>query len=529
MALLGKPVVAGVCRGAIRPCCLAVVLCSFLSAARGEAAEPPSRPNILFIFTDDHAPHAIGAYGSKINKTPHIDRLAERGAVFENCFCTNSICAPSRAVVLTGVHSHINGVLDNRQRFDTKQPTFTKLLQEAGYETAMIGKWHLKADPVGFDHWEILPGQGDYYNPVFRTPEGTRKYTGYVTDITTNLALRWLEKKRDRDKPFLLMCQHKAPHRSWMPGPRHLNMYDGVDIPEPETLFDDYSGRGSAARRQAMTLARHMFDAYDLKISPPAPGNHADARMWQATYGRLNSQQREDWDTAYGAKNEAYRRANLSGRELVRWRYQRYIKDYLRCIASVDDNIGRMLEYLDEAGLSANTVVVYSSDQGFFLGDHGWYDKRWMYEESLRMPLVVAWPGVIEPGTRIEQLVQNLDFAPTFLTMAGVDLPETMQGRSLVGLLGDEKPARWRTSIYYHYHEFPGPHSVARHYGVRTERYKLIYYYQLGEWELFDLQEDPNEQTSVYDDPASQPLVAELKDELRRLRRQYGDNTGGTF
>lgn len=469
------------------------------------STQAADRPNIVFIFTDDHATHAISAYGSKINKTPNLDRIANEGMLFRNCFCTNSICAPSRAVILTGKHSHLNGVLDNSLTFDGSQQTFPKLLQKAGYQTAMIGKWHLKSEPTGFDHWMVLLGQGTYYNPVFRTPEGQVKKIGYCTDIVTDEALTWLKEGRDQDKPFLLMYQHKAPHREWAPGPNHLTMYDGETIPEPPTLFDDYEGRSSAAKQQAMTLEKH-FTARDAKLV--APGN-------------LTPEQLEAWNAAYGPKNQKFKEENPTGPDLVRWRYQRYIKDYLRCIASVDDNVGRVLDYLEESGLDKNTVVVYSSDQGFYLGDHGWYDKRWMYEESLRMPFMVKWPGVTKAGSVNEELVQNLDFAETFLEIAGAEIPADMQGRSTVPLLKGESPEDWRKSIYYHYYEFPGAHSVRRHYGVRTDRYKLIHYYRIGEWELFDLTQDPDELKSVYNDPKYAEVQARLSEELKRLRDQY--------
>jgi len=474
-----------------------------------KSEEPPQaaarRPNILFIFTDDHASHAISAYGSKINKTPNLDRLANEGMLFRNCFVTNSICAPSRAVILTGKHSHLNGVIDNRVRFDGSQQTFPKLLRKAGYQTAMIGKWHLKSDPTGFDYWSVLPGQGTYYNPVMKTAEGKAKYTGYTTDIVTDLTLNWLKSGRDKSKPFMLMCQHKAPHRNWQPGPKYLTLYDDVTLPEPSTLFDDYANRTSAAKTQTMTIAKHLNDK-DLKFKPP---------------GNLNAEQRQRWNAAYNPKNEAFKKENLSGKDLVRWKYQRYIKDYLRCIASVDDNVGRLLKYLDDSHLADNTVVIYSSDQGFYLGDHGWFDKRWMYEESLRMPLLVRWPGVVKPGSVDEHLVQNLDFAETFLEIAGAKPPADMQGRSIVPLLKGRAPADWRNSIYYHYYEYPGWHDVRRHCGVRTDRYKLIHYYNIKEWELFDLQKDPHELKSVYDDPAYANVVKQLTAELKRLRKVY--------
>ena len=489
------------------------------------------RANILFIFSDDHACQAIGAYGSRINRTPNIDRIADEGALFENSFCSNAICAPSRAVVLTGKFSHVNGKIDNGDPFDTSQPTFNKALQAAGYETAMIGKWHLRNDPEGFDFWKVLPGQGHYYNPDFRTPapDGsntiTERIEGYVTDIITEISLDWLRNGRDQERPFLLMCQHKAPHRNWMPGPDHHRLFEGEEIPEPETLFDDYIGRANPAANQEMSIAEHFFPAYDLKITPPDPDNEEDANNWSWSYDRLTPEQKATWEAVYGPRNEAFRDAALEGNELVRYYYQRYMKDYLRCIASVDDSVGQILDHLDEAGLAENTLVIYSSDQGFFLGEHGWYDKRWMYEESLRMPFVARWPARIPPGTRVPEMIQNIDYAPTFLEAAGLTIPGDIQGESLVPLMGGEGRGHWRESIYYHYYEFPAVHMVAKHYGVRTERYKLIHFYETDEWECFDLEADPNELHSVYEDPEYADLVAELKGELARLRELYGDKS----
>jgi arylsulfatase A-like enzyme len=474
----------------------------FVCLACDRSTEPP---NIIFIFSDDHASHAISAYGSRLNETPNIDRLAHEGMLFRNAFVTNSICAPSRAVVLTGRHSHLNGILTNRERFDSSQVTFPKLLQAAGYQTAIIGKWHLKSEPTGFDHWEVLPGQGTYYNPDFRTRDGIVKHTGYVTDIITDKVIDWLSKRRDPRRPFMLMYQHKAPHRAWEPGPAHLSLYDDVTMPEPETLFDDYQYRGSAAKTQEMTIARHLFER-DLKLVPPP---------------QLNEEQLAVWNAAYGPKNEALRGANPLGEDRVRWNYQRYIKDYLRTIASVDDNLGRLLEYLDRSGVAENTVIVYSSDQGFYLGDHGWYDKRWMYEESLRTPLIVRWPGVVESGSESSDLVQNLDFAQTLLEIAGVEPPPEMQGRSLVPLLRGAPPDDWRDAIYYQYFEYPGAHMVRRHYGVRTARYKLIHYYVIDEWELFDLQADPNELRSVHANPSYAEVRLQLEGRLAELRSLY--------
>jgi len=476
--------------------------CLFVSAVEGA----DDRPNILFIFTDDHAPHAISAYGSKINRTPNIDRLAQEGMLFRNCFCTNSICGPSRAVILTGKHSHLNGFLDNRSVFDGSQQTMPKLMQQTGYQTAMIGKWHLKSDPTGFDYWSVLTGgggQGTYYNPAFSTSSGPATHEGYVTDIITDMALEWLD-ERDDHQPFLLMYQHKAPHREWEPDPAHFDLYENENIPEPATLFDDYEGRTSATKKQEMSIAGHLTER-DLKLTAPR---------------NLTPEQLATWNKAYDPRNAAFHSAGLEGDDLVRWKYQRYIKDYLRCIASVDDNIGRVLNYLDRQGLSENTIVIYSSDQGFYLGDHGWYDKRWMYEESLRMPFIVRWPGKVKPGSVNTDLVQNLDFAETFLDVAGAPIPADMQGQSLLPLFEGKTPEDWRDSIYYQYYEYPAVHMVARHYGVRTARYKLIHYYDIGEWELFDLETDPDELKSVYDVEAYAGIRAELTAELARLRSE---------
>ncbi len=486
---------------------LALAACQVPPDADGEAGVRP-RPNILFIFTDDHASHAISAYGSRINTTPNLDRIAAEGMLFRNAFCTNSICGPSRAVILTGKHSHLNGFRTNGDKFDGSQQTVAKLLQQAGYQTAMIGKWHLKTEPTGFDFWRVLIGQGPYYNPIFKTPAGKEKIEGYTTDVITDVALEWLQKDRDPERPFLMMYQHKAPHRNWQPAPRHLNLYDDVEIPEPDTLFDDYQGRTTFAAETEMTLADHFFP-FDAKFEAPK---------------NLTESQRAAWDAAYDPKNEKFfaARDSMSKDEITRWRYQRYIKDYLRCIKAVDENVGRVLEYLEESGLADNTVVIYSSDQGFYLGDHGWYDKRWMYEESLRMPLIVRWPGQVEAGAVDEHLVQNLDYAETFLDLAQAEIPDDMQGRSFLPLmLGQDVP--WRPSIYYRYFEYPQPHRVPPHYGVRTQRHKLIYYPLREEWELFDLVQDPDELRSVYSDPANADLVQELKNELNRLRELYQD------
>lgn len=488
-------------------------------------SEMPTRPNIIFIFTDDHALQAISAYGSVINKTPNIDRLAEEGMIFRNAFCTNSICAPSRAVIQTGKHSHLNGVLDNELVFDSSQVTFPKLMRKVGYETAMIGKWHLKSVPAGFDFWKVLPGQGEYYNPDFLSPDGKERIEGYVTDIVTDFSLEWLEKGRDKEKPFMLMLQQKAPHRPWYAGPDHLTMYEDVEFPEPDNLFDDYANRAAGAALQEMEIDRHMAFAWDLKITPQTREDSiAELRYWDRI-NRFTPEQLAAWNQVYEPINHAFREANLKGKDLVRWKYQRYLRDYLKCIASVDDNIGRVLDYLDEKGLAKNTIVIYSSDQGFYLGEHGWFDKRWMYEESLHMPFIVKWPGSATPGSVNTDMVQNIDFAPTFLEIAGAPIPDDMQGRSILPLLKEEKPSDWRKSIYYHYYEYPGAHMVPKHNGVRTDRYKLINYYELGEKELFDLEKDPKEMRSIYDDPKYLNVRKELESELNRLINYYNDHT----
>lgn len=481
-----------------------------LSVNSAEAAEPVAGgakqpPNIVFMFADDHAYQAVSAYGFGLNRTPNIDRIAAEGMLFRNCYVTNSICGPSRACILTGKYSHKNGFYQNGDKFDGAQATFPKLLQSAGYQTAMIGKWHLETDPTGFDYWNILPGQGLYYNPPMIDNGKRVTHTGYVTDIIGDITLEWL-KKRDKRKPFMLFCQHKAPHREWAPAIRHLNKYDDVTIPEPETLFDDYAGRGKPAHTQDMTIAKTMTDT-DLKFKFPR---------------NLNAEQLAAWKAAYDAENEAFRKANPQGKDLVRWRYQRYIKDYLRCIDAVDENVGRVLEYLDAEGLKDNTIVVYCSDQGFYLGEHGWFDKRWIYEQSVKTPLVVRWPGTVKPGSKSDAMVANIDFAETLLEAAGVTVPTDMQGRSVIPVLAGKTPADWRRSLYYHYYEYPGPHAVRRHYGVVERRYKLVRFYEpeVDEWEMYDLEADPKELKSVHADPNYAQERARLEKELMRLRAE---------
>jgi arylsulfatase A-like enzyme len=472
-------------------------------------AAAPARPNIVFIYADDHAWQAISAYGDArhLLDTPNIDRIAKGGMRFDRCLVTNSICGPARATVLTGKYSHLNGFMNNANnaRFDGSQFTFPKLLQKAGYQTAVIGKWHLGSDPTGFDFWQVLPGQGVYYNPPMIKNGERITNSGYVTDIITDATLDWL-KQRDKTKPFLLMCQHKAPHREWEPALRYLEADHDRVYDEPPTLFDDYRGRGLAEHDQDMTIEKTMNDR-DLKLVPPPT---------------LTPEQRQPWDAYYEPRNAKFRAANPSGRDLVHWKYQRYMHDYLATLRAVDESVGRVLDYLDREGLADNTIVIYSSDQGFFLGEHGWFDKRWIFEESLRAPFIVRWPGVTRPGSVNHDLVSNLDFGETFLDVAGVPVPAEMQGHSLVPLLHGRKPADWRSSFYYQYYEYPQPHHVRPHYGVVTDRYKLIRFYGTGEdyWELFDLEKDPRELRSVYGEPEYAATQAQLTKELGRLRAE---------
>ena len=480
-----------------------------------------SPPNILFIMSDDHAYQAVSAYGHGLNHTPNIDRIAKEGAIFNRGFVTNSICAPSRAVVLTGKHSFVNGKVDNIQAFDWDQPNFAKILREAGYQTALIGKIHLKGEPQGFDYSAVLPGQGHYYNPDFIENGLSRRIKGYVTVITTRLALDWLENKRDRSKPFLLLYQQKAPHRNWKPEEKYLNLFDDKTFKPPENYFDDYQNRGTAAREQEMRVDQHARWGHDFKMRVDPDGELTDLNE---ELERFDNEQRGAWLTAYTAKNEAMKEANLTGKELSVWKFNRYIKDYLRTIQSIDDGVGEVLDYLDENGLSENTIVVYTSDQGFYLGEHGWFDKRFMYEESFRTPILMRYPKEIEAGTQIDELVQNLDFAPAFLDYAGVNIPDDMQGASFRKIANGDS-SQWRDAIYYTYYEYPSVHMVKRHYGIRTDRYKLIhFYYDVDEWELYDIEQDPAEMNNVYEDERYRSVREEMHEKLQETRERYGDS-----
>jgi arylsulfatase A-like enzyme len=466
------------------PALIAFVV-AVLGWGAGAQTPPPAaaRPNIVFIMTDDHAAHAISAYGSKVNKTPNLDRLATEGALFSSVFATNSICTPSRATILTGQYSHLNGVT-MFNRFDSARMTVARLLQQGGYHTGMIGKWHLGSDPQGFDRWEIFPGQGEYYDPVLYTATSEKKYTGrYATDVVTDLGIAFIE-GRPKDKPFFLMLHHKAPHRPWQPTHEHGAAFSARTIPEPATLWDDYATRTDALHENKQRIANDLTPQ-DLKQDPPA---------------------------------------GLTGDALTRWKYQRYMQDYLATVQSVDDSVGRVLEALDKAGLTKNTVVIYTSDQGFFLGDHGLYDKRFMYEESIRMPFLVRWPAGLAPATRVGTMVLNVDFAPTFLDLAGLPPSPAMQGRSIVPILKGRAPADWRTAMYYRYYHDPGHHNTRAHYGVRTATHKLIYFWKKDQWELFDLVKDPQEMKNLYGQPGQEQITATLKAELARLKREAKDD-----
>ncbi|MEY3412455.1 MAG: hypothetical protein RIQ70_1143, partial [Bacteroidota bacterium] len=492
------------------------------------------RPNIVFIMSDDHAYQAISAYDKRLTQTPNIDRIASEGMLFSNACVTNSICAPSRAVILTGKHSHLNGKIDNYFPFDTTNITFPQILQQNGYQTAMFGKLHFGNNPKGFDEFKILPDQGDYYNPDFITKkEGKKKFTGYVTDLITDITLNWLKNERDEEKPFFLAYLHKAPHREWLPAERHFKEYLKKTFPEPATLFDNYEGRGRASKEQEMNLLTHMNWAGDSKITPEnmdklgIKESHAyDKRNYNATIGRMNPEQRKAWDEAYGKMNEEFIKKfpTMTDKEKMQWRYQRYMQDYLGSIAAVDDGVGQVLDFLKKNNLDENTIVVYTSDQGFYLGEHGWFDKRFIFDESFKTPLLVKWPGVIKAGSKNSQMVQNLDFAQTFLEAASIKSPADMQGESLIPIFKGQGK-NFRDAAYYHYYEYPSVHMVKRHYGIVTEKYKLVhFYYDIDEWELYDRVNDKSEMKNVYNDPKYATVKAELHKKLAALRVKYKDS-----
>ena len=505
--------------------------------------------NILYIMTDDHSFQTMSCYDGRYNTTPNLDRIANEGVRFTNSFVANSLSGPSRACMLTGKHSCANRFYDNSTCvFDASQQTFPKLLQEAGYETAAIGKWHLESLPTGFDHWEIVPGQGDYYNPLFITQQNdTIQKHGYITDIITDDAIEWLDKEHDKSKPFCLLVHHKAIHRNWMADTTDLALYEDVTFPLPETFYDDYAGREAAASQQ-MSIWKDMDLAYDLKTLTPETRQTGLGKAYEGMLERLDPEQREAWDRFYSKVTEDFITASPEGKELAEWKFQRYMRDYLKVVKSLDDNVGRLLDYLEENGLLENTLVVYTSDQGFYMGEHGWFDKRFMYEESMRTPLIMRIPDdlsrKLRKGSRqthpvgtglqqdicagqprdIAELVQNIDYAPTFLDLAGADIPDDIQGESLLPLLKGEHPADWRDALYYHYYEYPAEHSVKRHYGIRTDRYKLIHFYNdIDKWELYDLQNDPHELVNLYGKPGYEALTDSLRHKLLDLQEGYND------
>jgi arylsulfatase A-like enzyme len=518
---------------------LVVVLMVTEAAAKMDSLgsnQEKGRPNIIFIMSDDHAYQAISAYDDRLIQTPNIDRIAKNGMLFSNACVTNSICAPSRATILTGKHSHLNGKTDNHFPFDTTMVTFPQLLKANGYQTAMFGKLHFGNNPKGFDQFKILPGQGVYYNPTFITKnEGNIEVEGYVTDLITDFTLDWLENERKEEEPFFLMYLHKAPHREWLPAERHIEEFSKKTFPEPSTLFDDYSGRGSAAKEAEMNLLTHMNWSGDSKLYPEVMDQLGipDASGWdkgafQREVGRMNPAQRANWDKVYGPMNDSFVKSypSMNEADKMKWRYQRYMQDYLGTIAAVDENVGRVLDFLEENGLMENTIIVYTSDQGFYLGEHGWFDKRFVYDESFKTPLMISWPGKIKPGSKSDEMVQNLDFAQTFLEAANIEAPSDMQGESLMPLLTGQSDKWDRDAVYYHYYEYPSIHMVKRHYAIVTKEYKLIhFYYDVDEWELYDRKNDPKEMKNVYDDPTYATLKKKLHGELEGLRTKYGDSS----
>lgn len=550
----------------------AALSCIVVTAqAQQKAAAATQRPNIVYIMCDDHAFQCISAYGSPISKlapTPNIDRIAERGMRFDRAFVENSLSTPSRACLMTGLYSNQNGQRQLGEGIDTTRTFFTEQLQQAGYQTAVVGKWHMGCDPKGFDYYHIYNDQGQYYNPQYRGTDTDGKYIveeGYSTDLTTDHALRFIE-HRDTNKPFCLLLHHKAPHRNWLANTKYFGMYDNVTFPMPETFYDDYETRGSAVRTQKMSVTKDMRWEQDFKV--PEMLDTANADSWDSylslmnEVNRMNPEQRIAWGKYYFPRNRRLLEARLTGKELDEWKYQNYIRDYMSVIKSVDESVGRVLDYLDSHGLTDNTIIVYTSDQGFYMGEHGWFDKRFMYEESLRTPLLIAYPGHIQPGTVCNKLVQNIDYAPTFLDLAGISKPKELPGRSLTPLFkAGDKVKGWRNSIYYHYYDYPTYHMVRKHDGVRTDRYKLIHFYgeggldavkenkyqrqpgtrehgcmtyltSLGYFEpkdsavnykeLYDLQADPHELNNLYGKPGYEKITKQLQKQLTDYRKSIG-------
>lgn len=547
---------------------LSLAALSCVTAAYAQQQKAQQHPNIVYIMCDDHAYQCISAYGSALSKlapTPNIDRLAERGMRFDRAFVENSLSTPSRACLMTGQYSHQNGQRQLGEGIDTTRTFFTELLQEAGYQTAVVGKWHMGCDPKGFDYYHVYNDQGQYWNPQYRGTDTNNEFVveeGYSTDLTTDHALSFIE-HRDPSKPFCLLLHHKAPHRNWQANLKYLGMYDDVEFPMPENFYDDYATRGSAARTQKMSVTRDMRWEQDFKVPEMLDLNNPDSKdSYNALMGEINRmtpEQRSAWGRYYFPRNRRLLEAQLKGKDLDNWKYQVYIRDYMSVIASVDESVGRVLDYLDKNGLTDNTMIVYTSDQGFYMGEHGWFDKRFMYEESLRTPLIVSYPGHTKPGSVCNRLVQNIDYAPTFLALAGVQQPKDMPGRSLVPVLANgDNVKNWRQSIYYHYYDYPTYHMVRKHDGVRTDRYKLIHFYGKGgldavsenkyqnvpgtrEYgtmkglesigyfepkdeavdycELYDLQADPHEQNNIFGKPGTEKIMKQLQRELDKYRK----------
>lgn len=489
-----------------------------------------ARPNIIFIMSDDHAYQAISAYGSEVSRlapTPNIDRIAKNGATFLNSYVTNSLCGPSRGTMLTGQFSHMHGFTQNGQHFDNNRWVWPRALSHAGYQTALFGKWHLNQSPagIGLDEWKVLDDQGEYYNPDIITPTGRSVVQGYATDLITDYSLDWL-KRRDPSRPFALLIHHKAPHRNFMPALRYIQKYVGTQFPVPTNYFDHYDGRPAAAA-QEMNIYRDMYEGHDLKMTVDVGTTKLRYNRWPGAFDRMTPEQRAEWDRLHQADNDAMNAKKMSDREMALWKYQRYMDEYLGTVAAIDEGVGKVLDYLEATGLDKNTIVVYTSDQGFYLGEHGWFDKRFIYEESLRTPLLVQYPGRIRAGSRIPAPVQNVDYAPTFLEYAGLPIEPSIQGRSLRAVAEGRTPADWRKDIYYHYYEYPGFHSVRAHYGIRSDRYKLVRFYgDIDNWEFYDLKTDPGEMQNRIADPKAQPIIADLKRRLVQLRQQYRDNDG---
>ena len=503
-----------------------IIFVSFFSCSPKKDASP-KKPNIVFIMADDHAIQAISAYGhplSQLAPTPNIDRIAKNGAIFKRSYVTNSICGPSRAVILTGKHSHLNGFRQNGERFNGDQPTMPKMMQKIGYQTALMGKWHLHGNPQGFDDWKVLVDQGNYYNPDFIINGDTTRIQGYATDIITEQALDWLKNKRKPETPFMLMVQHKAPHRNWMPALRHIQLYDSVYFPLPDTYFTDHKG-SLGSKEQLQTVYKDMYEGHDLKLSKAYGSTELAHNPWTTDFERMTPAQRESWDAAYLPKNNAFHKANLKGKELAEYKWQRYLQEYMATIAAVDESVGEILDYLESNGLSENTLVVYTSDQGFYLGEKGWFDKRYMYEPSYGTPLLMQWPNKIQSGIESEALVQNLDFAQTFLDAAGGQEYSTqMQGQSLLPLLNEDvTDEEFRELLYYHYYDFPAFHMVKKHYGISSKQYKLIHFYDnIDQWEFYDLSQDPDEVSNLIDHPNYANRIEKMKIQLDSIQSAYG-------